>query len=130
MPIEINIEYGDIEYEISKMLNDYSVEIKEKVEKLAEKTARDGVKSLKTKGNGKWTKYNSGWAIKKKGEAFIIHNRKHPELTHLLEFGHAIANQYGRYSGRTRAFPHIAPVEKEIMQKYEQEVKKIIESAE
>lgn len=130
MAIQINIEDGDIEYEISKMLNDYSDEIKEKTHRLAQKTALDGAKKLKGKGNGRWIKYNSGWGITKKGEAYVIHNKKHYQLTHLLEFGHISANQYGRYSTRVRAYPHIAPVEKEVNQKFEQEVKKIIESAE
>lgn len=130
MSIKINIEDGDIEDEISKMLNEYSDEIKDKTHRLAQKTALDGAKKLKSKGHGRWKKYSGGWGVTKKGEAYIINNKDHYRLTHLLEFGHLSANQYGHYDTRVRAYPHIAPVEKEVNQKFEQEVKKIIESAE
>ena len=58
-----------------------------------------------------WDKYNSGWTYTltvKKGKtrvSYVLHNEKEYQLTHLLEFGHAL-----RQGGRAEAFPHIAPV--------------------
>lgn len=56
-----------------------------------------------------WDAYNAGWTstLKKRKNVWVetVHNAKKYRLTHLLEYGHAKAN-----GGRTRAFPHIAPV--------------------
>lgn len=88
-------------------------------------TAQDAVKKLHSAhpaGSGEyssWDSYNKGWTIKeakkKKSVMAQIHNAKKYRLTHLLEKGHAKVN-----GGRTRAFPHIAPVaeaaEKELVE--------------
>lgn len=56
---------------------------------------------------GSWDKYNRGWTVKKtkRDKTATVHNATDYQLTHLLEKGHAKVN-----GGRTRAFPHIAPV--------------------
>ncbi|MBQ1296116.1 MAG: HK97 gp10 family phage protein [Clostridiales bacterium] len=59
---------------------------------------------------GSWDEYNASWVktrkTSKKGVySEEVHNQKHYQLAHLLENGHAL-----RGGGRTRAFPHIAPV--------------------
>ena len=64
---------------------------------------------------GSWNAYLADWTrtnLSKKGaDGFkvSIHNKKHYQLAHLLEKGHAIRSG-GREVGHARAFPHIAPV--------------------
>lgn len=71
-----------------------------------------------------WSRYNSGWERtklegKKRGFKTIVHNKKHYQLTHLLEFGHAL-----RGGGSAKAFPHIAPVEEKVEKSILAEIKK------
>ena len=101
--------------EISKTLKDFEGATDEAVQGGVLDTAEEAVKELRAAdppGSGQygsWKNYNKGWGIKasksgKKTEA-IVHNKTKYRLTHLLEKGHAKVN-----GGRTRAFPHIAPV--------------------
>lgn len=46
-----------------------------------------------------------------------IYNDKHYQLTHLLEFGHAIRNGTGRVYGRVDAYPHVAQAEEHAAEK-------------
>lgn len=66
---------------------------------------------------GSWNAYLADWTrtnLKKikNGFSVSVHNKKHYQLAHLLEKGHAIRSG-GRAVGQARAFPHIAPVEEE-----------------
>ena len=104
--------------EIQKALMDFVGVTEDACEQGVIKTANDAVKELRSAhpvGSqewGSWDKYNSSWAVRKDktkikhGLLAIVHNKKYYRLTHLLEKGHAKVN-----GGRTRAFPHIAPVE-------------------
>ena len=70
-------------------------------------------------------RYKKGWKVKTEYEdAFKkscrVYNSKRPQLTHLLEFGHA-----KRGGGRTKAYPHIKKNE----QKAQADLPKRIEEA-
>lgn len=98
----------------------------------AKKAAAEGVKTLKAtspvRADGYNRKYPPGsyaksWASKKEGNvlgvtSYTIYNAKHYQLTHLLEFGHIIAGT----GKRSRAFPHIDPVNREASRKFLEEV--------
>lgn len=104
---------------IQDILEDFKNEVEENVDKLAEKTAKLAVKELKATspvgdyaGGGAYAK---SWHYKKTKMAtgytqYTVYNAKHYRLTHLLENGHLIRNKNGTY-GRTKAIPHIKPVE-------------------
>ena len=67
------------------------------------------------KGLHKSGEYASGWTVTKRKKygkimGFVVHNRKKPGLTMLLEKGHVIRNEFGSY-GRTMGIPHIRPAE-------------------
>lgn len=83
---------------------------------VAKETAdRIKVEAQIKKGLHKTGTYASGWGVsqrKSKGKirGFVVHNKKRPGLTMLLEFGHIIRNGSGTY-GRVAGIPHIKPAE-------------------
>lgn len=111
-------------------LNNYVGATDEAVDKGVSETAKDAVKKLQSAhpaGSGQygsWDKsYNRGWTVKKtkRDKTATIHNATDYSLTHLLEKGHAKVN-----GGRTRAFPHIAPVAEECEDALLKNIKKYI----
>ena len=100
--------------EVNKVFEEYIGFTEEAVDKGVSETADEAVKELRNAhpaGSGQYgswdKKYNKGWTVKKvkRDKTATIHNSTDYQLTHLLEKGHAKKN-----GGRTRAFPHIAPV--------------------
>lgn len=139
--VSSNIKIDQLADEVIKQLNIYSEEVAEGIEKVSKDVSNYGVKLLKNEtfpeatsiGDSfpstrrRWKNYANSWKVtnsSKKASGFIrntIHNGKHYQLTHLLEYGHATRN-----GKRTRAFAHIKPVEEELVKEYESEVEELI----
>lgn len=108
----------DITGQMNDILKDYVKDMKQATNEAQDDVAKECVKKLKAtspKRPGRGKHYANGWAVKRERglvgiNQVIVYNRSKPQLTHLLENGHVIENQYGTY-GRTRAKKHIAPVE-------------------
>ena len=108
--------------QINNVLNEFMDREDNEVEKAFNKARTETVKQLKqTSPRGKRGAYAQSWTSKKEKDGaktghtigaltITIYNREHYQLTHLLERGHMIANQYGTY-GRTSANPHIEDAE-------------------
>lgn len=68
-------------------------------------------------------KYKKGWKAKIEKKRLsvegTVYNAAAPGLTHLLEHGHAKQN-----GGRTRAFPHIAPVNDQAQTEFMEELER------
>lgn len=118
---------------IGEILDDFGDTARDAIKETTPKVARKAAKKLRSQKsfspNGHPTgKYASGWAVKVEEDELstdaIIYNKKVPGLPHLLEYGHA-----NRGGGRTRAYPHIANVEKEAVKDFEDEIRKKMESA-
>lgn len=120
--------------EIEQALADFAGVTEEACEKGVADTASDAVQALRNahpagSGDyGSWDKrYNKGWKImqtktdKRYHRKATIHNATDYQLTHLLEKGHAKVN-----GGRTRAFPHIAPVAEKCEDDLVQNIRKYI----
>lgn len=120
--------------EVAKSLKEFEGVTEEACEKGVIETSEDAVKALRAAdpaGSGeysKWSKaYNKGWTFRKekkkgaKGILSTVWNEPHYRLTHLLEKGHAKVN-----GGRTRAFPHIAPVAEEAEENLVENIRKNI----
>ena len=121
--IDINL----LSKEISKALENYADDISAEVEEAANKVGKEAVNELKqTSPEGVRSSYKKGWRLKKdklgkNSYKVTIHNKTDYQLTHLLEFGHATKN-----GGRTKAQPHIRPVEKKYSEEFEKELKQKI----
>lgn len=95
-------------------------------------TAEEAAKELRNAhptGSGKygnWDQYNKGWTVSQTArdirthQSATVHNKDHYQLTHLLEKGHALPQ-----GGRSRAFPHIAPVAEKCEEWLIQRLKKL-----
>ena len=121
--IDVNL----LSKELSKYLESYKEDIDAEVEEVANKVGKEAVAELKqTSPKGKRGEYAKGWRLKKdkKGKnsyTVKVWNKTNYQLTHLLEFGHVTRN-----GGRTKAQPHIRPVEEKYSEKFEKELKQRI----
>lgn len=107
---------------IERELTDYLETSTDIVRNTVDEVVEEGVSKLKITSPKKSGRYSRGWKSKTTtdsptGKTSTIHNTK-GQLTHLLEKGYAKVNG-GRVAGR----PHIAPVEAELMNKFEKTLK-------
>lgn len=122
MAIKGVIQIDNLAKAISENLRKYSGEVGEAVEEVAMKTAKLGVKLLKSSSPQLTGSYTTGWRIKKlKNGQWIIHNATDYQLTHLLEKGHAKVG-----GGRVAPKVHIAPVEEFLIGTFEEDLKKVL----
>lgn len=114
---------------IEQILEDYCGEVKKDAGELAKKFAQKGAQAVRgnaqSHGWGEHTGYASGWTSQFEETRYssqgTIYNKTVPGLPHLLEYGHAMRN-----GGRTKAFPHIAPVEETVTEEFYKAVKQLI----
>lgn len=113
------IKPENLQDEVMKYLTEYREDIQEEVEEVTDKVTKEARDELKqTSPRGARKRYCKGWSVKlqkkhKLRYEKVIWNKTDYQLTHLLEFGHATRN-----GGRTRAIPHIRPVEEKYNQKF------------
>lgn len=108
---------------VSEMLSDYSKVTEKELEVIAETVAQRGVAKLRTAGSFQDISgdYRTGWRAKKVKGKWVVHNQTDYRLTHLLEKGHAKIG-----GGRTKAYPHIKPVEEEMIKEFEEEIRRTL----
>lgn len=122
--------------DIKDILNEYSMDIQEGIEKDAQDIAKQAVNDLKATKNTytiRTGKYNKGWRVNtKKGRGFInctVHNATNWQLTHLLERGHDWVGRDGRRKPKAaKSYEHIKPVEQKYVKQYERDVERIIKN--
>ena len=102
-------------FQMAKILK----EVEGNIEKITEKDLKKAAQSTKKKliayspkgPNG----YSKGWAYKNLDGGYTVYNKAKPGLTHLLNNGHQIKNQYGSY-GRVNGDNHMGRAEQEGIQ--------------
>lgn len=119
MIVKTNVEA--LPEELARQLQDWTnTEVRKKVNEAIAETADAGAQQLKKGGpyeerSGKYTK---DWDKKQRikaataitnTEEYSVYNKKHYQLTHLLEKGHQSRN-----GGRVKPYEHIAQTEKEM----------------
>ena len=121
--------FDKLQESLDKILRDYEEEVVKDTGELAKKFGQKGAQAVRASaqqhGWGRHTGYDKGWTTTfeqtRYGQKAVIHNKTVPGLAHLLENGHALRN-----GGRSRAFPHIAPVEQTITEEFYKAVKNSI----
>ncbi len=110
--------------EIAAILDDYGDEVMESVDEAVKEVTKAGAKALRAEAKrtfGGTGAYAKGWTSTvetgKRSAQGTIYNKDLPGLPHLLEYGHL-----NRDGSRTPGRVHIATVEKEIVEKFEEEV--------
>lgn len=121
-----NIKLSELALTIEKELADYSEDVTENLKKEVRAVAKDAVAKLKATSPRDTGEYASGWKSRVEYESaddirVRIYNSKKPQLTHVLENGHAKTN-----GGRVDGIPHIGPVEKEVRDKLDAKVKVVV----
>ncbi|MBR1810787.1 MAG: hypothetical protein IJ766_03930 [Clostridia bacterium] len=121
---------------ISEILSDYAGEVYGDVGNAVKKAIRAGVKAIRQSSREKFGKgkYSEGWTSQIETNTYsaqgVIYNAKVPGLPHLLEGRHTIKNgmldENGKLKefGKTQPHVHIAPINQEIANTFEAEIKK------
>ncbi|KOS30610.1 prophage pi2 protein 37 [Bacillus anthracis] len=108
--------------DIARELQRYGNVVEEDLEVAKEEVATNLVSDLKENSPKNTGKYGKGWRKKKDGSGFIVYNALKPQLTHLLEKGHAQVN-----GGRVAAKVHIAPAEEKAVNEFFERVERAIQ---
>lgn len=109
---------------IRDILEEYGDEVKGSLDEITKKIAQKGQQAVKneskSKLNGK--RYWKGWKVDlqvgRLDTKATIYNESLPGLPHLLEYGHA-----KRGGGRVQGTVHIAPVEEQLVNEFEKQVR-------
>lgn len=122
--IDINLED-----ELGRILDEYMDDVEETANKVINQVAREAAQKLKDTSprddTGKYAgKYAEGWTLKRgKKLNAVVYNATKPWLTHLLENGHVVRNQFGTYDPY-KGKKHIKPVrewaEEEVVKRIEE----------
>lgn len=129
----VNIKPEQLDEAIRGQLETYSAEITKNINENLKEVADTTAETLKKGGAYKERtgKYTPDWSVTARkavstaqGEQHSVHNRKHYQLTHLLEKGHVTRN-----GKRTRAFEHILPAEQAAEELAVEAVEKAVRSA-
>jgi hypothetical protein len=129
MKAGVNIKHNQLSLYVMKELDAYGSDVNMAVYVAADETAQELRDELHTAGTFKGRKYRRSWSYEVNQHyggsvvATVFAKAPHYRLTHLLEFGHAKQN-----GGRTREFPHIAPVNEKAPELFYKKLKSICDS--
>ena len=105
------VKVEDLAAAIAGELESYRQDVADGLKQEARRVAKETVRNIKANAPRDTGEYAQGWTDKvafESGESIRmqVYNRKKPQITHLLEHGHAKAS-----GGRVDGKPHIGPAE-------------------
>lgn len=120
------VAINDLAIAVACELEQYSKDVTDGLKKDVKAVSEEMVTDLKRTSPKKTGKYASGWKSRVEYESrddirVRVYNSKKPQLTHLLEKGHAKVN-----GGRVSGVPHIGPAESEAEKKLDANVKVVV----
>ena len=112
-------DYGTLARTIQDELQNLGIEVDDETQAVFDEVGKEAVKKLKATSpvnekSPQKGRYAKGWTYEKgkryRGKAVgVVRNKKDPQLTHLLEYGHPIVRN-GEVVGYAEAKEHIRPV--------------------
>lgn len=100
----------DMSDAVAEILREYGDSARDAVKEAIKEVGKEAAKELKAKSPKKTGKYGKGWKTTTSESEWsakiTLYNKDAPQLTHLLENGHA-----KRGGGRVASIEHIRPVE-------------------
>lgn len=99
----------NIDEEIEKIVSQYVGNANAAILRSAKKAAAAAAKELRSESPKRTGAYADDWTYTTRGDHVVVYNRKHYQLTHLLENGHQL-RAGGRTLGSVAPQIHIAPV--------------------
>ena len=122
----MSIRIDDLAREVMKGLDEYADVTTEQVKKAVRKAGNTVRREIQENAPNNTGDYAKSWAVKKVRESshtleLVVHSKNSYQLTHLLEFGHALRN-----GERIRAMPHIAPAEEKGIEQLEKQIERSI----
>lgn len=115
---------------VSRIISEYETGVISASKQTISKVTRWGAKELRNSASTpvKTGEYKAGFTstvdIKRTGAFGTVYNKSRPGLVHLLEKGHAKVG-----GGRVKAYPHVAPVAKQMFTKLENELESEVSHA-
>jgi len=117
------IKVDDLAGEIVLAVRTYTEEVGEAIEEAVKETAQALATDLRETSPKDTGQYAKGWTTRKEGPGrYVVYNKKKPQLTHLLEHGHAKAG-----GGRVKGIPHIKPAKERHIPQLERKIAQILE---
>lgn len=120
------VKTEELAVEIARAIAEYTDDVASAIEAEVDATSRAIVEDIRVNSPRKTGEYAKGWTRRKGGQpgtiSYTIHNRSKPQLTHLLEHGHA-----KKGGGRVEGRPHIGPAVDRHIPAMERRIERIIE---
>ena len=119
----MSVRIDDLAAVVMNELRAYSDEVAEAMKDSVKEASKECAAEVKENAPRKTGKYRKGWKSKVNYESKTdirtqVYNSTSPQLTHLLEYGHA-----KRGGGRVEGKPHIRPADERLDEKLEGKIK-------